>query len=186
MGMPTIALPLPRYTVADLDQLPDDGSRYELLEGWLIVTPFPSSRHQGLVARIFRVLDGHLAPGTAGHVYAGGCVQRALNTRLLPDLLVVSPQGRPGVSWSAMTERWLVVEVLSPSTRVYDRSYKVNAYLAMGVREVWLVDPRERAVDVHRAVGAPPTRVTDVLRWQAPGAAAPLAIELAALFADAD
>jgi Uma2 family endonuclease len=186
MAMPTIALPLPRYTVADLDQLPDDGNRYELLEGWLIVTPFPSSLHQGLVARLFRALDGHLGVGTMGHVYAGGCVQRAVNTRLLPDLLVVSPQGRPGVNWTEMSDRWLVVEVLSPSTRVYDRNYKVNAYLAMGIGEVWLVDPRERAVDVHRAVGESPTRVTDVLRWQVPGAAEPLVLDVAALFGDAD
>ncbi|MGZ8493908.1 MAG: Uma2 family endonuclease, partial [Gemmatirosa sp.] len=83
-------------------------------------------------------------------------------------------------------ERWLVVEVLSPSTRVYDRNYKVNAYLAMGIREVWLVDARERTIEVHRAIGEVPTVVTDTLEWRAPTLATPLTLDVAALFGDAD
>lgn len=184
MAMPTPALPLPRYTVDDLDRFPDDGNRYELLEGWLIVSPSPGTVHQALVGRLFRRLDEYVGDAGAGHVYPGGDVRRGANTRLVPDVLVVSPGGRPGLDWSAVTERWLAVEVLSPSTERYDRGYKVNAYLALGVREVWLVDPRARAIEVHRAVGAEPEVVRDVLRWHAPGADAPLAIDVRAVFAD--
>ena len=184
MAMPTVALPLPRYTVDDLDRFPEDGNRYELLEGWLIVSPFPTSLHQGIVARLFRALDGHVTDAGLGHAYPGGVVQRGHDTRLVPDVYVVSSQGRPGVGWVDMRERWLAVEVLSPSTERYDRSYKVNAYLALGVREVWLVDPRARAIEVHRAVGLPPDVVQDVLRWQASGADVPLAIDVRALLAD--
>ena len=185
MAMPTLALPLPRYTVDDLERFPDDGNRYELLEGWLIVSPLPSSRHQGIVVRLFRALDDHLGRGTQGHVYPVGAVHRGPTTRLLPDLLVVSPQGRPGVEWAEMTDPWLAVEVLSRSTEAYDRRYKVDAYLALGVREVWLVDPRARAIEVHRVIREEPTRVTDVLTWHAPTLAPPLTLDVHALFGDA-
>ena len=184
MAMPTRALPLPRYTVEDVDRFPDDGNRYELLEGWLIVSPLPSSRHQGIVVRLLRALDSHLGYEAHGFVYPVGAVHRGPLTRLLPDLLVVSPQGRPGVEWAEMQEQWLAVEVLSPSTEAYDRRYKVNAYLALGVREVWLVDPRERAIEVHRALGEEPTRVADVLTWHAPTLAKPMTLDVQALFAD--
>jgi Uma2 family endonuclease len=182
MVMPTVSLPLPRYTVDDLDRFPTDGSRYELLEGWLIVSPFPNSAHQGLVMRLAADLHAHLGAGRSGRIYAGGVVQRGRDTLLIPDVLVASPQGRPGLEWSAMTDRWLAIEVLSPSTQLYDRHYKVGAYLALGVREVWLVDPRTRAIEVHRTAGAEPVIVADVLRWAAPGTDVPLVLDVAALF----
>lgn len=184
MAMPTLALPLPRYTVDDLERFPEDGNRYELLEGWLIVTPLPSSAHQGIVARLLRAFDAYLGYEKHGFVYPVGAVHRGPSTRLLPDLLVVSPQGRPGVPWAEMTGLWLAVEILSPSTERYDREYKVNAYLALGVREVWLVDPRAHVVEVHRAIREEPARVTDALQWRAPTLAPPLTLDVTALFAD--
>ena len=186
MAMPTLALPLPRYTVEDVDRFPKDGNRYELLEGWLIVTPLPSPRHQWLAMRLLAALHDHLGAGARGYVYPVGAVDRGPNTRLLPDVLVTSPQGRPGVGWAEMTERWLAVEILSPSTERYDRDYKVNAYLALGVREVWLVDAHERAIEVHRFIGEEPARVSDVLTWRAPTLQSPLVLDVAALFGDAD
>jgi Uma2 family endonuclease len=182
MVMPTVSLPLPRYTVDDLDRFPTDGSRYELLEGWLIVSPSPGSVHQALVGRLFRRLDEYVGDWGRGHVYPGGDVRRGTSTLLIPDVLVASPQGRPGLEWSAMTDRWLAIEVLSPSTQLYDRHYKVGAYLALGVREVWLVDPHTRAIEVHRTAGAEPVIVADVLRWAAPGTDVPLVLDVAALF----
>jgi Uma2 family endonuclease len=185
MAMATIALPLPRYTVADLEHFPDDGNRYELLEGWLLVTPFPGSWHQWLVMRIASALDAYTGAGRLGYVYPGGGAQHGTTTFLIPDVLVTSPRVPPGRPWDQITERWLAVEVLSPSTRMYDRNYKVRAYLGMGAREVWLVDPRARAVEVHRTVGEEPDRARDTLHWRPPGAATPLVLDVAALFADA-
>ena len=183
MVMPTVSLPLPRYTVDDLDRFPEDGSRYELLEGWLIVSPLPGTLHQWLAMRVARLLDEHLGEGARGFVYPVGAVHRGPDTRLLPDVLTVSPQGRPGIAWSDIADRWLAVEVLSPSTQLYDRNYKVNAYLALGVREVWLVDAQQRTIEVHRTIGEEPVIVADVLRWTAPGADTPLLLDVAALFA---
>ena len=183
MAMPTVSLPLPRYTVEDLDRFPQDGSRYELLEGWLIVSPSPGTVHQALVMSLSAALHVHLAAGRLGHVYPGGDVRRGANTVLTPDVLVLSRDGRPGTEWHATADRWLAIEVLSPSTQLYDRNYKVDVYLALGLREVWLVDPRTRTIAVHRAVGAQPVIVADVLRWTAPGTDAPLVLDVAALFA---
>ena len=185
MAMPTVSLPLPRYTVDDLDRFPKDGSRYELLEGWLIVSPSPGTVHQALVGRLFRRLDEYVGDEGRGHVYPGGDVRRGTSTLLIPDVLVVSRDGRPGIEWGTIADRWLALEILSPSTALYDRNYKVNAYLALGVREVWLVDAQTRTIEVHRTVGAEPAIVTDELRWTAPGAEAPLALDVAALFARA-
>lgn len=185
MAMPTLALPLPRYTVEDLDRFPEDGNRYELLEGWLIVSPSPSTVHQALVGRLFRRLDEYVGDRGAGFVYPGGEVYRGRMTRLIPDVLVVSPDGRPGAAWSDAISRWVAVEVLSPSTERYDRDYKVNAYLAMGIREVWLVDQIDRVIEVYRAIGEVPARVTDVLTWRAPTLAKPLTLDVQALFGDA-
>ena len=186
MAMPTLALPLPRYTVEDVDRFPEDGNRYELLEGWLIVTPLPSPRHQGLTTLLLAALHDHLRAGPHGYVYPVGAVHRGPNTRLLPDILVASPQGRPSIEWARMTELWLAVEILSPSTERYDRDYKVNAYLALGVREVWLVDAREQVIEVHRTVGEAPTVVTDMLEWRAPTVAKPLTLDVPALFRDVE
>lgn len=185
MAMPTLALPLPRYTVDDLERFPEDGNRYELLEGWLIVSPMPSPEHQAVVSHLVAALHGHVRGNLIGHVYAGGGVQRGENTYLVPDVLVSSPLGRPGTSWDDLKDRWLAIEVLSPSTQVHDRNYKVNAYLALGVAEVWLVDPWMRVIEVHRAIGEEPTRVTDVLTWRAPTLGTPLTLDVQALFADA-
>ena len=185
MAMPTLALPLPRYTVEDLERFPEDGNRYELLEGWLIVSPLPIPEHQLLVTELIAALRAYIGGNLIGHVYPGGGVQRGPDTHLVPDVMVASPRGRPMPSWDDLRERWLAVEVLSPSTRVHDRNYKVNAYLALGVREVWLVDPWMRQIEVHRVIGEAPTVATESLTWRAPTLAAPLTLDVAALFGDA-
>ena len=55
-----MALRVPQYTVADLDLLPDDGNRYELLAGTLLVTPSPGSAHQGVAAKLSAMFASHL------------------------------------------------------------------------------------------------------------------------------
>ena len=159
------------------------GSRYELLEGWLIVSPSSGTVHQALVMRLSSALHVHLGGGRLGHVYPGGDVPRGKDTLLSPDVLVASPSGHPRLPWAAMTDRWLAIEVLSPSTELYDRNYKVDVYLAHAEREVWLVDPRTRTIEVHRTIGEAPIVVADVLRWTAAGGDTALVLDVAALFA---
>ena len=163
MGM---ALTAPRYTVDDLEQFPDDGNRYELLDGVLLVTPAPRPAHQIVAARLAFLITGTLQSGVA-HVVTPGAVVSGLRTQFEPDLLVYPARFPVSGTWADVDEHWLAVEVLSRSSRVYDREFKRDAYLAMGVAEVWLVDIARREIEVCRERGKLEV-VRETLVWRAP------------------
>jgi Uma2 family endonuclease len=177
-----MALTVPRYTVADLDRLPDDGNRYEVLAGTLLVTPSPGSAHQGTAARLCALFASHILGRRLG-LFSPGVVTLPPLTQLEPDLLIVPPRFAPGTPWVDISEHWLAVEILSRSSRVYDREFKRDAYLALGVREMWLVDVRDRSVEacVRRGAGR---IVRDAVTWSAPDGELSVRVELAELFAD--
>jgi Uma2 family endonuclease len=81
---------------------------------------------------------------------------------------VFSKQYLPTIKWAKIKEFWLAIEVLSPSSRIYDRDFKRDAYLALGVREVWIVDWRERVVEVTKTRGHF-RRARGEIRWRPPG-----------------
>lgn len=122
----------------DLDQLPDDGHRYELLDGALVVTPAPRPLHQFVVARLSRVLGGAAPPGVEVLTSPLDIVL-ADDTVVQPDVLVAHR--------TAFTERdlpqapLLAVEVLSPSTRQVDLLLKRERYRSAGCPAYWVVDP---------------------------------------------
>ncbi len=178
MGM---AVSIPFYTVDDLDRFPDDGNRYELLEGVLIVTPAPSHRHQVIATRLAAYLMfGIGAKGEAG-VVTPGVVLRPPRTQLEPDVLVYPARFTANLKWTAITEHWLAVEIFSPSSKIYDREFKRGAYLTLGVHEVWLVDADERTIEVSRAdFGGEVSR--DRVVWAIPGGDRSVTIELNDLF----
>jgi len=134
---------LPRgraLTRDDLDAMPDDGHRYELIDGTLIVTPGPSRRHQRMSFRLGVLLDA-ACPKELEVLAAPFDVALAVDTVVQPDLLV----GRR----SDFTERdlpvapLLAIEVLSPSTRRVDLTLKRSRYEAAGCPSYWVVDPDE-------------------------------------------
>ena len=84
--------------------------------------------------------------------------------------------------WADTSEHWLAVEILSRSSRVYDREFKRDAYLALGVREVWLVDKIGRSVEVSR-VGVAQETVRDALLWHVPGHQVVVRVDLSEVFA---
>lgn len=175
-----MAIRVPLYTVEDLDGFPRDGNRYELLDGVLLVTPAPSLSHQ-LVASRLQVRLAIILRGQADVVGPGAMVLPP-KTQLEPDILVFPAGIRPGAHWREVHEHWLAVEVLSPSSRVYDREFKRDAYLALGVRQVWLVDLPNKSVEVCRGAEDSET-VRDVLRWRVPGTDTLVSIGLEELFA---
>lgn len=177
MGMPQL---LPRYTVDDLKKFPEDGNRYELLDGMLLVTPQAAFPHQIVATRLAMQLG--MAVGIPGHahVVGPGAVQRPPFTELQPDVLVVSAQYAPMTDWAKIKDFWLAIEVLSPSSRMYDREFKRDAYLALGVKEVWIVDWRERVVEVTKTRGHF-RRARGELRWRPPGMG-PVTISLEEIF----
>jgi Uma2 family endonuclease len=147
MAMPLVA---PRYTIADLDRFPDDGNRYELLGGVLLVTPAPGAPHQVALGRITVALSVYLGLSGQATVATPGVIQVDDDTQLEPDLLVIPARYADRPSWRQMTDWWLAVEVSGRDSRVYDRDFKTGAYLRVGVREVWRVDLRDRTVYVSR------------------------------------
>jgi Uma2 family endonuclease len=177
-----MALTVPRYTVAELDLLPDDGNRYEVLAGTLLVTSSPESAHQGIAARLSALFASHILARRLG-LFSPGVVALPPLTQLEPDLLVVPPRFAPGTLWAEISEHWLAVEIVSRSSRVYDREFKRDAYLALGVREVWLVDVRDRSIEVCVRSGAGRV-VRDVLAWSASAGGESVRVELTELFSD--
>ena len=177
-----MAISLPHYTVDDLDRLPDDGNRYELLDGVLLVTPAPRAVHQLVANRIQMELSIALVKTGLAHVAGPGVVVRRPKTQLQPDVLVYSAKYSPTTDWPKISDHWLAVEVLSRSSRVYDREYKRDAYFKLGVRQVWLVDWRERVVEVCRGIGKA-RRMRDVIRWRVGEIGATVVIDLSEIFA---
>lgn len=137
--MTVTVLPQSRpLTADDLATVPDDGHRYEIVDGTLIVTPAPSWRHQRVVARLLRTLMDGAVDGLEA-LAAPFDVRLADDTVLQPDVLVCR--------MADLTQRnlpvppLLAVEVLSPSTRLIDLNLKRARYEAAGCPAYWVVDP---------------------------------------------
>ncbi len=134
---------LPRdhpWTVADLDLLPDDGLRYELVDGTLLVSAAPSKQHQRVLGNLHVLLRAACPPEL--EVFLAPTDYQPTDTRSLqPDLLVVTRED-PGVK-AVTTPLALAVEVLSPSSRSVDLVLKRELYQQAGVACYWVVDPDE-------------------------------------------
>jgi Uma2 family endonuclease len=179
MGM---AISVPRYTVDDLDRFPHDGNRYELLRGLLLVTPAPSAAHQIIANRLQVLLSLAVqVPGHA-HVVGPGAITVPPGTQLQPDILVFPARFSPDTQWTEITERWLAIEVLSTSSHMYDREFKRDAYFALGVAQVWLIDRHDASAEVWRAKGVREV-VRDVIRWRPPALDLVASIDLREVFA---
>jgi len=159
---------VPRFTIDMLDDFPDDGSRYELLEGSLIVTPSPSFDHQRVATRLATILAN--AVGSEADVVAVGAIQRGDNTQLQPDILVLPGSYPPKTNWREFRGWWLAVEVMRA------------AYLALGVEEYWLVDLRTRSVEVWMPGEATGVIVNDVLEWRPRSLGRPVVVDLETVF----
>jgi Uma2 family endonuclease len=144
----------PLLTVADLDIMPDDGNRYELIDGELFVSRAPSIPHQRIVHNLQMALGAYLDHNPIGILIPAPGVIFSDMSSVIPDLVFVGKERQPEV---AAGERLtgapeLVIEVLSPgaeNTR-RDRVVKRQLYGKYGVHEYWIVDPEQRAVDVYR------------------------------------
>ena len=179
MAMP---VQMPTYTVDDLEGFPSDGNRYELLDGFLLVTPAPGFSHQLVASRLVQLLGAYLNPVGRAIALGPGVVQLRPRTQLEPDVLVL-PAPRAGEKeWADFSRWWLAIEVLSRGSRMYDRNIKRDAYLALGVAEVWLVDRDEEAILVSRSGEPVDVSHAGKLIWSPPEMAEPVEIDLTALF----
>ena len=126
------------WTIADLERLPDDGQRYELLDGRLLVSPAPVKKHQRVSFELNRLLDD-ACPPELEVLPAPLDWQPEGRTSFQPDLLVFRA-GNPEAK-NVTEPLALAVEVLSPSTRRLDLVDKRAKYESAGVASYWVVDP---------------------------------------------
>ncbi|MBZ5562679.1 MAG: Uma2 family endonuclease [Acidobacteriia bacterium] len=141
-----------RLTYDDYCLLPDDGKRYEIIDGELFVTPSPRRSHQKVVTRLTSYLNEFAERSGCGEVYVAPFdVVFSMFDVVEPDILYVSKEHA-----SVLTEKNvqgapdLVVEVLSETTSGRDRSIKRKLYARYGVQEYWLIDPDMLTAEVYR------------------------------------
>ena len=138
-----------KFTVADYMTTPED-KRFQLLDGELILVAAPTLKHQKISIELSVTLHLFVCEHGLGIVrYAPVDVVLSNNDVAQPDILFVSNE-RADIITEANIQGApdLVIEVLSPSTREYDRGYKLTLYSRHGVRECWLVDPDVETVEI--------------------------------------
>jgi Uma2 family endonuclease len=138
------------WTYQHYAALPNDGKRYEIVNGVLYMTPSPSGAHQDAAFEIASYLRTHVKLTGLGLVrIAPFDVELAPGTVVQPDVLVVLNANRDKIKENRIIGAPdLVVEVVSPGTAIYDRHEKYDAYAHAGVQEYWIADPGTRTVEV--------------------------------------
>jgi len=176
-----------RWTAELVRALPDDGKRYELVSGELVVTPAPTPLHQAILAILFRELDSYLRRTAVGRVlWSPADLAFGEDEILQPDLFVLPASLPQGFRiWSEVTSLLLAIEVLSPSTARYDRILKRRRYQRGGVPEYWIVDPDARVVERWRPQDERPEVASEILEWRPVVESLPLLLDLPPLFAGA-
>ena len=166
--------------------LPDDGNRYEVVDGILLVSPSPSWPHQRAVAELWAKLNAYLRSNRAGAAYlAPADVEFNPRRMVEPDAFVVPlVDGRVPMHFDAVRSLLLAIEVLSPSTARSDRHIKRRLYQSEGVGEYWIVDLEARSVERWRPADERPEILDVRIAWQPTGAPTSLEIDLVRYFAD--
>ena len=173
------------WTYDEYARLPDDGNRYEVIDGEVLVTPAPSTDHQRMLLRLAKALDDYVVNEGFGVVFPDVDVLFVTGQFLRPDLVVVARAAREGVTSRGIEAApALMIEIMSPSSRSIDRVKKPRRYADYGVPEYWVVDPEERCVWVWRfaAGSTEPERVQGPLVWQPAGTTAAFELTTEGLF----
>jgi Uma2 family endonuclease len=143
-----------RLTNADLEAMPDDGNRYQLIDGELYVSSAPSFAHQNILANIVIAFGKYLDEHPIRRIIRGVGVIFDDYNGVIPDLIFVTNERLrktlAGGRFHAAPE--IVIEILSPgsSNQRRDRLVKRSLYPARGASEYWIVDPENRTIEVHR------------------------------------
>ncbi|HWH53315.1 MAG TPA: Uma2 family endonuclease [Gemmatimonadaceae bacterium] len=157
--------------------------RYEVIDGELLVTPAPRRIHQFAIGELHLELGTYLRGNREVQVWLSPAdVQLEPDTTVQPDIFV-APRGERGMGWIGIRSLLLAIEVLSPASLKHDRSIKRRFYQRHRVGEYWIVDTDAQQLERWLPDDARPEIMTDRIEWTAPGATAPLIIDLEALFA---
>ncbi len=140
-----------QWTYEDWLRLPSDGTKYEILGGYLHMTPAPSIAHQSAANDLSFILNDHVRQHRLGRIFSAptDVLLPSEPVPVEPDILFVA-RGREDIVGESRIEGApdLVVEILSPGNWPYDRNEKYRLYQLNGVREYWLADYRARTIEV--------------------------------------
>lgn len=166
--------------------LPDDGNRYEVLDGELFVTPAPARRHQMALAELFRLLDPFVRQHNVGVLlWSPADITFSPRRLVQPDLFVEPPAARSADrEWHDVKSLILAIEVLSPGTARADRYHKRRIYMTEDVDEYWIVDLDARVIERWQKGREGASVEGELLEWlPASGGGATLALDVAQYFA---
>ncbi len=147
---------LKRYTLEEFWTLPEpaDRSHYELIEGVLHIVPPPANPHGKIIAFLTQSLIIHNfnknIPGNVYHPREPIYLEEIWGTYLEPDMMFVSAELEERMG-ERRTSAEVVFECLSESTGVYDRTTKADTYLALGIKELWLIDSDNETIEIRNA-----------------------------------
>jgi len=171
------------YTAQMVRDLPEDGNRYETVRGELLVTPVPPMWHEVIVGRYLVALYEYLRADPVGHVFGSRSdISWSPDTLVVPDVLVAPLEEARTLDWARVKTLFLVIEVLSPSSRRADRFTKRVEYQRQNIPCYWVVDPDERQVEVWWPADSFPVVERERLVWRPAGAARPFELSLEELF----
>lgn len=171
-----------RWTRKHLERLPNDGQRYEVLDGALLVTPQARIAHQAIAAALITALDQYCRSHGVGIAVGPGAVIWKDN-ELQPDIevLPITHQAALAGTWETVPLPILVVEVLSPGSTRHDLHKKRAAYLSLGIPEYWVMDGETRRVLLFRPGQDEPKVETSTITWTPRKSLAPLSIDISEL-----
>lgn len=128
----------------DYCAIPNDGKRYEIINGELHVTPAPNTPHQRALGRLYTILDEYFQPPSEVFLSPTDVILSPHDV-VQPDIVVVADPAT--VAYRGIEGApFLAVEIVSPSTSRYDRNTKAKTYEQHGIMHLWLVDPEDRQV----------------------------------------
>ena len=173
------------WTVDLVRALPDDGNRYEVIDGELFVTPAPNVFHQRAVRELLFLLAPYVRANGIGEALMAPADVVVYGPRkfVQPDVFVVPlVNDAPMRAWTDVGRLLLTAEVLSPSTERTDLGRKRILYKEKAVPEYWIVDTDERIVERWRPDDSPVETLTESIEWQPDPDVPPLVIDLPGYF----
>jgi Uma2 family endonuclease len=133
--------------------LEDDGRKYELLSGVVVMSPSPTTKHQQVLMEIAYQVKAFLKHSPLGGLYPETDIRLSADLVYRPELVFIRSE-RVRANWPRISEPPdLVVEIVSPESRRYDSETKRSDYERYGVREYWLIDPDLETMNFLRMEG---------------------------------